>query len=78
MNRKPIPTPCQTPVIINVVKLTSELNFDISHSDAAVIDSPVSSSSRASMRLTSRPTMNIDSIVPKPRGASTQPVVITG
>ncbi len=47
------------------------VNSDISHSDAAEISNPSNSSNRASTLFTNRPTMNIDSIVPSPRGAST-------
>ncbi len=40
--------------------------------------SPVSRISRMSIRPTIRPTRNIDSRVPTPRGAMTRPVVQTG
>ena len=71
VNRKPMPTPCNMPVHTNVLMLTSVVNSDISHNDSAEIDRPVNNNRRASTEFTRRPTMNIDTIVPSPRGAST-------
>ena len=71
VNRKPMPTPCNMPVQTNVLMLTSALNSDICHNESAEIDRPVNNSKRASTEFTRRPTMNIDTIVPSPRGART-------
>ena len=50
----------------------------ICHSDAAVSRNPTRMNRRLSTRLISRATMNIASIVPKPRGAIIQPASKTG
>ncbi len=50
----------------------------ICHSAKAEIRKPANSSTRASIRLSSRPASSMESMVPAPLGAVTSPVVATG
>ena len=77
-NTSPMPTPCSTPgQTISAVVICVEYAH-ICHSDSAVSENPVNSSSRMSMRPTSRPTMIIATMVPTLVGAVTSPAVHTG
>ena len=77
-NTRPSPMPCRKPFQITRPSLTSSVNSVMSYNERPHRLSPIAISHRASTLPIRRDTMNIEIIVPMPRGAMTTPVVKTG
>ena len=75
---QPRPNPCSTPETMTGIGPICSEKALICHIESAVSRNPNRMMSRASTRLISRPTRNIATIVPRPRGAMTSPVVSAG
>ena len=78
VNTSPVPSPWMNPVEATMPEFMFRANPLIAPKDSANTPRPVTISARASTRLMMRPTTNIETMLPRPRGAVTTPVVSTG